>query len=75
MTTIVGILVVICVDIINLKNKAAKLFYQEKWVYSGIAENCNSGHASHSKTIGKSGEESRVLLFYKGKRGVGEGLL
>ena len=49
MTTIVGILVVICVDIINLKNKAAKLFYQEKWVYSGIAENCNLGYASYSK--------------------------
>lgn len=35
---------------VNHKNKTAKLFYQQ-WVYLGILKNCNSGHASYSKTI------------------------
>lgn len=38
---------------VNLKNRSP-LFYQQKWVYSKITENCNSGHANYGKTIDKS---------------------
>lgn len=50
---------------VNLKN--SQLFYQQKWDYSGIAENCTSTQASYGKTIGKSGEPKRQPLFYRGK--------
>lgn len=56
---------------VNLKNKSL-LFYQQKWVYSGITENCNLGRASYVKTIDKSNKQNRGTLFYGG--GSWEGL-
>lgn len=47
---------------VNLRNKSCPWFYQQKWVYSGIAGNYNSGQASYSKTTGKSGEPRRGLF-------------
>lgn len=49
------------------------LFYQQKWIDSGVAENSNSGHASYGKTTGKSGEQSRGRCFYTGKGVDGRG--
>ena len=39
-----------------------------EWVYSGIAENYNLGHASHSKTTDKSNKERRALFYGEGRR-------
>lgn len=47
-------------ETIDLKNK-------QKWVYSGISENCNSGHKNCGKTIGKSREQRRGMFFCRGK--------
>lgn len=49
-----------------------ELFYQQKWVYSRIAENCNLGQACYIKAKGKSnkGEEH---YFIEKKVDVGRG--
>lgn len=36
-------------DIVSLKIKIASYFTRKKWVYLGIAENCNSGQTSYRK--------------------------
>ena len=36
-----------------------------------MVDGCNSGHASYYKTIGKSGEQRRGRLFYRGKGELG----
>lgn len=42
--------------------------------YSGIVENYNLGNAVYSKTTGKSGEQRRIMLFYRRRdRGGGVG--
>ena len=46
--------------------KIQQLFNQQTWVYSEVAENCNSGHSSYDKTIGHFGEQRRTF-FYRGK--------
>ena len=38
-----------------------------KWTYLGIAENCTLTQANYSKTIGKSKEQRKGILFYRGK--------
>lgn len=48
---------------VNLKNKSP-LFYQQKWVYLGIAENCNSGHANYDKTIEISPTDKIEELYF-----------
>lgn len=61
---------------VNLKNKTTGYFPSKRWAHSGMAENCNPGQASDSKTIGNSGEQRRETLFfffYKGKVGRWEG--
>ena len=50
---------------VNLKNKTSSYFTNKRWVYLGIAENCNPGHASYGKTVGKSIEQRRGMLFLK----------
>lgn len=52
---------------INLKNKTCQLFYQQKCLHLGIAENCNWIQASYGKTLGNSREQRRGLFFYRGK--------
>lgn len=51
--------------IVNRKYKTS-LFYQQKWVYLGIAENCTLGQASCGKTMGKSGKESGSFFVEEG---------
>lgn len=46
---------------LTLKNK-------QTWVYSEIAENCNSGHKSYGKITGKFREQRRGVFLHKGKR-------
>lgn len=41
----------------------SQLFYQKKWIYLGIAENCNSGQASHSE----SHRQVQGTLLYREK--------
>lgn len=36
-----------------------------------MVDGCSSGHASYYKTIGKSGEQRRGRLFYRGKGELG----
>lgn len=48
---------------VNLKNKS-QLFYQQKWIYSGIVENCNLGQASSGKNNGKSKKQKRGALYF-----------
>ena len=55
---------------VNLKKQNYQLFYQQKWAYSGIAENYNQGQASYSKTIGQSPEQRRGTLVSRGKEEV-----
>ena len=45
-----------------------------KQVYSGKAENCNSGHANYSKTIGRSNKGEGDCFMEKDKE-VGNGVL
>lgn len=49
---------------VNLKNKSP-LFYQQKWIYWAMAQNCNSGHA-RSRSTGKFREQQTVFLWRKG---------
>ena len=44
-----------------------------KWVYSVIAESCNSGQACYSKNWASLEEQRKGLFFYRGKREVGRG--
>ena len=41
----------------------SQLFYHQKWIYLGIAENCSSGQASHSETH----RQVQGTLFYREK--------
>lgn len=40
-------------------------------LFWGIARNYNPGQASYGKTVGKSGEQRRRMLFYREKGEVG----
>ena len=45
--------------------------YQQKWAYSGTAENYNSGYTSYSKSIGKPGEHRQGMFIIEEKGGLG----
>ena len=45
-----------------------QLFLQQKWVYSGSAENQSVTMASHVQVPSKNGEEN----FYRGEKGIWE---
>lgn len=49
---------------VTLRNKS-QLFYQQKWIYLGIAENCNSGQERYGKTISTVNEEEERYLTEK----------
>lgn len=40
-------------------------FTGKKWIYLGITNNCNSGHANCSKTIGKSNKGKECYFMEK----------
>lgn len=54
--------------LVNLKNTAVELFYQQKWFYSRIAENYNLGLEGYSKTTSKSVENRGETHSYGEKR-------
>ena len=51
-------------------------FYQKKWVYLGITENCNWDQASCTKTIiGKSGNKGDEHTFIEEKGMLAEAIV
>lgn len=57
------------------KNDAAYYFSLQKWVYSGIAENCYLGQAHCSKRIGKPSKQRGGGMLLSRERGGGEAAL
>lgn len=57
---------------LNLKIKLPLILPNKDGVYLGIAENGNPGQASYGKTIGKSTQQRRGMLFYRGNWEVGK---
>ena len=53
--------------VLTLKSKTAHYSISKRWVYSGVAENSNLGKTRYNKTLGKSTEQRRGMLFYRGK--------
>lgn len=62
--------------LLALKIKLSVIYWQ-KWVYSKIAENCNcnSDHASYSKTTRKSRERKRGSLSIEERSDFGDGMV
>ena len=45
------------------KSKTASYFTSKRWIYSGIKQKYNLGRTNWDKTVGKSREQKRGLLF------------
>lgn len=56
---------------LSFKNKTAGYFASKRWVYSRTAQNCNLVQANFGEVMGKSGEQRRKSLFYRGREWVG----
>lgn len=48
---------------VDHRNKAASYFYLQKWVYSGIAENCYLGQAHYSKKASPASKGEEECFF------------